>query len=52
MNKVIDISEWQGRISDSTWSEIKKKVNGVIIRLGYRGYGNGALKLDRSSHTT
>lgn len=46
MNKVIDVSEWQGRISDSTWSEIKKKVNGVIIRLGYRGYGNGALKLD------
>jgi GH25 family lysozyme M1 (1,4-beta-N-acetylmuramidase) len=46
MNKVIDVSEWQGRISDSTWSEIKKKVNGVIIRLGYRGYGTGVMKLD------
>jgi GH25 family lysozyme M1 (1,4-beta-N-acetylmuramidase)/LysM repeat protein len=46
MNKVIDVSEWQGRISDSTWNEIKKKVNGVIIRLGYRGYGTGVMKLD------
>ena len=46
MNKVIDISQWQGRIPDSTWSDIKKNVNGVIMRLGYRGYGNGALVLD------
>ena len=46
MNKVIDISQWQGRISDSQWADIKKKVNGVIIRLGYRGYGTGELRLD------
>ena len=46
MNKVIDISQWQGRISDSQWADIKKKVNGVIIRVGYRGYGTGELRLD------
>lgn len=46
MKKVIDISEWQGHISDSQWNEIKSKVDGVIIRLGYRGYGSGQLKVD------
>ena len=46
MKKVIDISQWQGCISSATWDEIKKSVDGVIIRLGYRGYGNGALKQD------
>lgn len=46
MKKIIDISQWQGRISSATWDEIKQSVDGVIIRLGYRGYGNGALKLD------
>lgn len=47
MNKVIDVSEWQGSIPDSVWEEIKRKVNGVIIRLGYRGYGTGVMKLDK-----
>ena len=46
MKKIIDISEWQGRITDAQWNDIKAKVDGVIIRFGYRGYGNGALKLD------
>lgn len=46
MKKIIDVSQWQGRISSATWDEIKQSVDGVIIRLGYRGYGSGALKLD------
>ena len=46
MKKIIDVSQWQGRISSANWDEIKKSVDGVIIRFGYRGYGNGALKLD------
>ena len=46
MNKIIDVSQWQGRITDNQWKDIKKKVNGVIIRLGYRGYGTGELRLD------
>ena len=46
MKKVIDISQWQGRISEDVWGNIKKNVDGVIIRLGYRGYGYGDLKLD------
>ena len=46
MKKIIDISQWQGRITDAQWNDIKAKVDGVIIRFGYRGYGNGVLKLD------
>lgn len=46
MKKIIDVSEWQGRISSATWDDIKKAVDGVIIRLGYRGYGTGQMKLD------
>ncbi len=46
MKKLIDISQWQGHITDNQWEEIKKSVDGVIIRFGYRGYGNGALKID------
>lgn len=46
MKKVIDISEWQGRITDSQWKEIKAKVDGVIMRFGYRGYGTGVIKMD------
>lgn len=47
MKKVIDISEWQGHISDNQWYSIKSEVDGVIIRFGYRGYGTGTLKLDK-----
>lgn len=46
MKKIIDISEWQGRITDAQWNDIKAKVDGVIIRFGYRGYGTGALRID------
>lgn len=46
MKKVIDISQWQGRIQADIWGNIKRSVDGVIIRLGYRGYGTGELKLD------
>lgn len=46
MKKGIDVSQWQGVITDAQWKEIKCKCDFVIIRLGYRGYGNGALKLD------
>ena len=47
MKKIIDVSEWQGRITNAQWTDIKKKVDGVIIRFGYRGYGNGQLVLDK-----
>ena len=46
MKKVIDISEWQGTITENQWNDIKSKVDGVIIRFGYRGYGGGQLKVD------
>lgn len=46
LKKIIDVSEWQGRLSNSTWDEIKKNCDGVIMRFGYRGYGTGALRLD------
>lgn len=46
MKKGIDISKWQGKISDSAWADITKKVDYVIIRVGYRGYGSGELKVD------
>ena len=41
---VIDVSVYQGVI---TWSKVKGKIDGAIIRAGYRGYGKeGALKTD------
>lgn len=43
MLKVIDISEFQ-TIND--WNEVKKNCDGVIIRLGYRGYGSGRIVFD------
>lgn len=46
MKRLIDISEWQGKLTESQWNDIKSKVDGVIIRFGYRGYGTGALKVD------
>lgn len=42
----IDISEYQGVISDAQWKDIKAKCGFVIIRFGYRGYGTGQLKVD------
>ena len=41
---IIDVSVYQGVI---TWSKVKGKVDGAIIRAGYRGYGKaGTLKTD------
>lgn len=46
MKHGIDISQWQGTISDVQWKDIKSKCDYVIIRFGYRGYGTGELKID------
>lgn len=40
---VIDISYVQTSID---WNKAKSEIRGAIIRCGYRGYGNGALKED------
>ena len=39
--KVIDVSKHNGNIQ---WSKVKPNVDGVIIRIGYRGY----LKFDHN----
>lgn len=40
----IDVSRYQGNIN---WSQVKAAgVDFAFIRLGYRGYGNGAIRLD------
>lgn len=40
----IDVSQWQGNIN---WSKVKRSgVEYVIIRVGYRGAGTGALRAD------
>lgn len=46
MKQGIDISQWQGNITDEQWKDIKSKCDFVIIRFGYRGYGTGELKID------
>ena len=44
----VDVSSYQGWIN---WNKVKNAgVDYAIIRLGYRGYGTGALKLDTSFH--
>lgn len=40
---VIDISRHNGSID---FSKVKQAVDGVIIRIGYRGYGDGSLQWD------
>lgn len=42
-HKVIDVSEHNGTIN---WSKVKGNCDGVIIRLGYRGYSGGKLVTD------
>lgn len=42
----IDISQWQGTITEAQWQSIKAKCEFVIIRFGYRGYGTGELRVD------
>lgn len=44
----IDVSYYQGGID---WSKVKQEgMEFVIIRLGYRGYGNGKLVVDNNFH--
>lgn len=40
---IIDISKWNG---DIDFSKVKKQVDGIIIRIGYRGYGDGSIVPD------
>ena len=42
----VDLSEKNGVITDTMWTAIKARCEGVILRFGYRGYGSGALKKD------
>ena len=45
----IDVSSYQG---DINWRKVKDAgVDYAIIRLGYRGYGTGAVRLDERFHT-
>lgn len=45
----IDVSSYQGNIN---WNKVKSAgVDYAIIRLGYRGYGTGAVLLDSKYHT-
>ena len=34
----LDISQWQDKNMD--WAALKKSVDGVILRIGYRGWGS------------
>ena len=43
MKTIIDISKFQ-TVTD--WSKVKSAVDGVIIRLGFRGYGSGTISYD------
>ena len=43
-NKIIDVSKFQTNID---WNKVKNStVDGVIIRLGYRGYHKGSIVMD------
>lgn len=45
----VDVSSYQGSIN---WRKVKAAgVDYAIIRLGYRGYGTGAIKIDTAFHT-
>lgn len=43
--KIIDLSIWNSGGSID-WKSVKKDIDGVILRIGYRGYGEGTLKTD------
>lgn len=46
--KGIDVSKFQGNIN---WNSVRADgVDYAFIRLGYRGYGNGAINLDENFH--
>ena len=40
---IIDVSAHNGTID---WAKVKDNVQAAIIRLGYTGYGNGAITYD------
>jgi GH25 family lysozyme M1 (1,4-beta-N-acetylmuramidase) len=46
--KILDLSKWQsGKITD--WKAIKRNIDGIILRIGYRGYStSGSLQLDNT----
>lgn len=46
MKKGIDLSKHNGYLNSEKWEEIKKKVDFVILRIGYRGYGTGEIIKD------
>ena len=41
---IIDVSKWNG--DSINWGVVKNYIDGVIIRVGYRGYTDGTLKTD------
>lgn len=41
--KIIDVSQYNGAIA---WQHVKNACDGAILRVGYRGYSQGTLKLD------
>lgn len=43
MQNIIDISQFNGMID---FNKVKGHVDGVIIRVGYRGYGSGKISVD------
>ena len=42
---MIDLSKWNS-VEPIKWNHVKNNVDGVIIRLGYRGFVNGSLQMD------
>ena len=44
---IIDLSHHN---TVSNWNNVAENVNGVILRLGYRGYGNGQIMVDKKYH--
>jgi len=52
MKYLVDLSVYQNSIGQATWQSIKDKCCGVILRIGYRGYGTaGNIKAD-TAYTT
>lgn len=43
MKPIIDVSAFQGTID---WKAVSGNIEAAIIRLGYRGYGNGRIVYD------
>ena len=44
MKRILDLSH-HNKVTD--WNAVKKAVDGVILRCGYRGYGSGKIVADR-----